>query len=39
MIAAKLANMAHGGARRSDDFKGSIEPLKISRAKAAKDAC
>jgi len=34
MVAAKLANMSHGGDRKSDEIKGSIEPL-ISQAEAA----
>ena len=34
MIAAKIANMGHGGDRKRDETKGSIEPLK-SNSEAA----
>ena len=34
MIAAKIANRGHGGDRKRDEIKGSIEPLK-SNSEAA----
>ena len=35
MVAAKMANLQRGGDRRTDSFKGSIDPLKTQEEAAA----
>lgn len=35
MVAGRVANIEHGGDRRSEDFKGLNSPLKVSTADAA----